>query len=642
MIAGTYKVAAGKQIKEITILEEKNNRLAIRFPYNKSLLKEIKSMDGAKWHGFEDPPRKIWTIKNNPRNDFRLKYLIFRAKSADYKKAHPEENPYYHYDAPLIPLTFERSLFDHQKELVSFALTRKKCIIAGDMGIGKTLVAIEVSERIPEYGDIWYVGPVAGVRAVSRELLKWNCKRRWRMLTYDGLVKILKEWQDGDPAPQMLILDESSKIKNPTSQRSVQTYKIAEAIRQEWGDNGYIIEMSGTPSPKSPVDWWHQCEVACPGFLTEGSLRAFEKRLCLTEMRQSITGGEYPHRLTWLDDSKKCAKCGKYNNDHFGCDHAYIPSINEIELLHKRLTGLVVVKMSKDCLDLPELIYEEVEILTTPEILRVAKTISKTARTGAQSLTLLRELSDGFQYFDKEIGEEECPNCEGRKDVEIMLPKPSALDKPTSDLTADDFEPRKERCGYCNGVGTVPKYERDTKTLYTPKDDYIIEALDEHEDVGRLIIWAGFTGSVDKLVDLAHRYGWSTLCVDGRGYRATKHDGTREDANEYLNAMDTSYKDYDVLRNKYPRICFIGHPKAGGMALTLTASPTSIFYSNSFDGEARMQAVKRAHRAGMLERAHKIIDLIHLPTDKLVLDNLENKIRLQNITLGEIGELFHD
>ena len=66
------------------------------------------------------------------------------------------------------------------------------------------------------------------------------------------------------------------------------------------------------------------------------------------------------------------------------------------------------------------------------------------------------------------------------------------------------------------------------------------------------------------------------------------------------------------------------------MALTLTASPTELFYSNDFNGEARFQAEDRFHRAGMdKNRGATIIDFVHLPSDQLVLDNLQKKKDLQ-------------
>ena len=94
---------------------------------------------------------------------------------------------------------------------------------------------------------------------------------------------------------------------------------------------------------------------------------------------------------------------------------------------------------------------------------------------------------------------------------------------------------------------------------------------------------------------------------------------------------------------KYPKICFVGHPQAGGMALTLHAAPTELFYSNCFNGEARMQAEDRAHRIGMDEnRGLTIKDLIVMPTDELVLKNLKAKKKLQNISMGELKTAFEE
>jgi len=41
-----------------------------------ALKDDIKAMKGSRWHGFEDPPRKIWTVENCPRNWFTLKILM--------------------------------------------------------------------------------------------------------------------------------------------------------------------------------------------------------------------------------------------------------------------------------------------------------------------------------------------------------------------------------------------------------------------------------------------------------------------------------------------------------------------------------------------------------------------------------------
>ena len=75
------------------------------------------------------------------------------------------------------------------------------------------------------------------------------------------------------------------------------------------------------------------------------------------------------------------------------------------------------------------------------------------------------------------------------------------------------------------------------------------------------------------------------------------------------------------------------------MGLTLTASPSIVYFSNDFNAESRIQSEDRIHRPGMdVNRGATIYDLIHLPTDRTVLDNLRAKRVLQDMTLGSLNE----
>jgi hypothetical protein len=196
-------------------------------------------------------------------------------------------------------------------------------------------------------------------------------------------------------------------------------------------------------------------------------------------------------------------------------------------------------------------------------------------------------------------------------------------------------------CDHCGGGGEIPKYKRAAVEVPCPKDDILIEELDLHEDIGRYIAWGGFTETINRIVRICHEQGWSTLRVDGRGYHGESATGQTLDSDILLAAMDESEPNKVKLYEDHPKVCFVGHPKAGGMALTLTSSPTEFFFSNSFDGEARIQAVERFHRAGMrLDRKPRIVDVFHLPSDKLVLDNLKLKKKLQNMTMGEVDDAF--
>jgi len=632
-------VIVGKYKKPMTLVYE-GNRIFLHFKYNKLLINEVRDMEGATWHGFDNPPRKVWSIKNSARNRFQLDFL-------------QGKNPFAPYDRELLEFTPNRDcVMKHQIIMARHAITRNYCIFACEMGTGKSLAAIEVMEWIKRTHGLddcqaWYVGPKAGVFAVGRELEKWKSQVKPDMYTYEALVKIMRNWKDGDPAPKVVIFDESSKIKTPTSQRSQAALHISNAVRDEWGDEGYIIEMSGTPAPKTPVDWWHQCEVACPGFLKEGNINKFKKRMCIIEERESLTGGVYPHIVSWLDDEKKCAVCGEYKeHENHAPDgsHGFQKSVNEVESLYRRMSGLVLVQFKKDCLDLPEKQYRIIRVQPTMEMLRAAKIIKTRATRAIEALNLCRELSDGFQYTERKAGEDTCPNCYGTGETTEPLPnEPVDVHAPNTDTERTDFKSGTIRCELCSGTGKISRYERATDVVSSPKDEVFIDLLDEHEDVGRFIVWGGFHATIDRLVDIAHQQGWATLKVDGRGYVATDVHGNICDKDEFLDAMDLSNPKHKALLEKYPKLCFVGHPDAGGMALTLTASPTELFYSNSFKGEARMQAEDRFHRAGMdANRGATVIDLICLPTDKLVLDNLKKKKKLQDLSMGELQDAFEN
>jgi len=583
-------------------------RIFVQFKYNKPLIAEIKAMEGARYHGFDEvKPRKIWSIADSHRNAFQLAFL----QGLD---------PYSRFDVEIISQDYQRPLYEHQKEFADFILACHQRIISGEMGTGKTLAAIEVMERSGFSGNEWYyIAPKSGLKAVQREFRIWKSMVYPKMMTYEALTKLMKEWPEDAKAPRGVFFDESARAKNPTAQRSQAAKILADGIRDDWGDDGFIILMSGAPAPKSPADWWHQCEIACPGFLREGSLMKFKKRLAIIVDRESErAGGVYPHLESWLDDEKKCAICGQYKEigAHIpitlGEYHTFKSSTNEVSYLYERIKGLVLVKFKKDCLDLPDKRYRIIELEPSQKIINVARSILSTASTTISGITLLRELSDGFQYRNEEIGVEECPVCRGSKKIEDSLNEGELVD-----------------CDGCGGKGTRKKFKRIAEQIECPKEEAIRDLLDELLDVGRIIVYAGFTGSVDRCVQICQACDWQTIRVDGRGWQMSEGlDGDPLDV-------------FQDKLNEFPRVAFIGQPGAAGMGLTLTASPVLVYYSNDFNFESRVQSENRAHRPGMdLNRGCTIIDLIHLPTDQLVLDNLQKKKKLQAMTLGELGEVL--
>lgn len=589
MIREKTKLRAGKYMIPCELIFD-NKNIYFNFKYNKLLMAEIKMMEDSHWCGYDAKPMKMWQVKITPGNLFRLKYLR-------------GQNPYELYDAPLTKLQFERPLYRHQVEAASFIYARRQVVYAGIMNAGKTLTVIEVMER-SGFDNWWYISPRSGIKATELELKKWDCKVSPTLMTYAGLTKKIKEWKDGDIPPKGLILDEASKIKNATSQRSQAAAALADGMRQDH-EHPFIILMTGTPAPKEPVNWWHLCHVSCPGFLREGSANKLKQTLALTKQQEGQYGGVYNQVITWKDNELKCKICGEFEDEHDEfSDHPWQKSVNEVARLYKRIDGLVLIHLDKDCPELPEFIFRKVQLQPSSKTMQMARAIMTGTSGGANTLLQLRMLSDGFRYTQKATGEEVCPACNDGKII---------------------FEGNEHICDVCGGTSKKKIYTRETIEFESPKEEALRDCLDELEDIGRIVIYGGFQGSIDKIIKVVQNAGWNYVKADGRGW-----------------SSDLEGEPLEIFTKeliKYDKVAFIGQPGAAGMGLNLQVSPMIVYYSNVFDFESRKQSMHRCRRQGMdIKRGCTIVDLVHLPTDQLVLDNLEKKDWLQKLTMGDIEQ----
>ena len=90
---------------------------------------------------------------------------------------------------------------------------------------------------------------------------------------------------------------------------------------------------------------------------------------------------------------------------------------------------------------------------------------------------LLRELSDGFQYVEIPDGEITCPNCKGKKEVEIEIPNNAVDPMSPQEVNEDGFTTVIQTCGYCGGVGVVPDYIRASEIVGSPKDEVFLDDI---------------------------------------------------------------------------------------------------------------------------------------------------------------------
>lgn len=458
-----------------TVLKVRNGRYMNNFPvklhidddritFEKApfgLKDEIKSMAGPKWHGFDkDNPRKVWSVKNCPRNSFRLRHLMGEPVYAHFDQELITEVP--HFETPLLP---------HQVDMLKRCLTYHFHILAAEQGLGKSLVAITLAQILG--GRWWYIGPKPAGVSFMLELEKWGCEPDLfeEIMTYEKAQKITQYQREKVDGLTGLILDESSYVKNGKANRSIATQFIADSIREQTGNEGYVVLLSGTPTAKSPGDIWSQAEIAWPGFLREGSLHAFNSRYA-TLAKQELNGGvTFWKNEGWIDE--------------------------EVEQLPKRLKGLMTTYRKKDWLDLPKKNFRRVRLEPSKKVLRVAKSLVHVASNAATALTWLRALSSGFQYVMEDTGElKECPACN-------MMP--------------DDHD-----CPVCENTRTLNTKKQVTRMVKTPKEDALREEID---GLRRVIIPASFKGSIDRCQKIAHEMGFAVCRVDGRGWLSFDVDG---------------------------------------------------------------------------------------------------------------------
>lgn len=461
--------------------------------------------------------------------------------------------------------------FKHQVEGLRLSLNQKNFALFMEMGTGKTKVVIDEAMYLYQAGQIEAIMIVAP-KGVYRnwtevELPKhlnipafttyWSPLHTKELIdSYRHLfnktdvrlkivainVEALSTERGTDFAGKfitqfktMMIVDESTTIKNHTAARTKNTIRVGTHAK-------YKRILSGDPVTRSPMDLFTQCWFLDPKLLGYRSYYAFRARYAV--MKEQHLAGNRSFQM--------------------------VVGYQRLDELQALLKGFSYRVKKEDCLDLPEKTYMTRDVELTEEQVKLYQRLKKEA----------------YAEF------------EGK-----LVTAPMVI---TRLLRLHQLV-----CGH------MREDQGNSFDVPTKRVEQLLEVLEEAS--GKVVIWATYTRDVEKICEaLKQEYGEGS-------YVSFYGNTTQEERLFAVNA----FQNHDKVR------FFVGNPAAGRFGITLTASSTVVYFSNSYDLEHRTQSEDRVHRIGQT-RPCTYIDLVAKGTvDQRIIEALKSKKRIATDTLGD-------
>jgi SNF2 family DNA or RNA helicase len=551
-------------------LDKTGTKLSVYFPYDPKLVDLIKLFQGRRWE------KPSWTLPlsqemvSEVEAAFKVHgpVMIHDGLTAHLKNQQGRSNQVLHWrqtgDVPALPADFylDERLYEHQKKAVAYCLAREKFGIFMEQGTGKTLVLLQLLRYLKKHGanmPALVVCPVSVISAWVKQAREFTpdlrigvCrgtpKQRDQILAeaeHGKLDILLINYELLHPCCQPLrkikfgtmILDESQKIKHRGTLQAKAAMKISDGVQRR-----YIL--TGTPMANSPLDIFNQIRFLDP--------TVFGHSWYGYRDRYAIMGGYGGYQqLGWKN----------------------------LEELTTKLAGISYRVLKKDCLDLPEKVYQEFRLDMGDEQKKCYKELAEDLVTTVKNaiiatpvvlakLAKLRQMASGFVYS---------------ADGEMLTLKEN------------------------------------------PKIVQLKEILGEIHKDHKVVIWTSFQAEMRAIKNLCLEMKLEYVSVDGsvsQDERAVRIQ---------------SFQEVENVR------VFIGQQHAGGVGITLTAADYCVFYSNDYSYEVRVQAEDRLHRIGQKNRVVYIDLIMKGSVEGVIKRALAKKTDLaERITPSNVTEMLFD
>ena len=280
--------------------------------------------------------------------------------------------------------------FAHQRDTAYFLSIRQRAFCFNEAGTGKTSAAVWAADYLMNQGIIkkaliicplsimysaWQAdimktaihrtcGVAHGSSTKRKKILDENFD--FTIINYDGTTVILEELQKAKF--DLIIVDEANAYKTPNTKRWKTLAKLIEPTTWLW-------LMTGTPAAQSPVDAFGLAKLVSPGRVPKFS-------------------------TAWRDRVMAQISKFKWVPKHAATDEVF------------RALQPAIRYTKKECLDLPEVVYQTRDVPLTPQVSKFYNELKKqllieaageqiSAVNAAASLNKLLQISAGAVYTDK-------------------------------------------------------------------------------------------------------------------------------------------------------------------------------------------------------------------------------------------------
>ena len=233
---------------------------------------------------------------------------------------------------------------EYQKKAIAYIIEHEKCGLFLDMGLGKTVITLTAIEDLMynqfEIEKVLVIAPLRVAESTwSTECEKWEHLRHLKIskilgtptqrrlalysnadiyiINRENVPWLCNELSNDAWAFDMVVIDELSSFKNPSSQRF-------KHLRKYIFKSNRVVGLTGTPSPNGLIDLWSQI------YLLDGGIRLGKT---ITSYRQNY----------FLPD-----KCNAQ------VIYSYKPKENTDNLIHQAISDICLSMSAKDYLTLPQ------------------------------------------------------------------------------------------------------------------------------------------------------------------------------------------------------------------------------------------------------------------------------------------------